>query len=47
VGSLANFNQVLESHVAGFKTDTTYTLILRLRHNVIKTGEEMLLSAIP
>jgi 26S proteasome regulatory subunit N3 len=30
--------QILASHVAIFKTDKTYTLILRLRHNVIKTG---------
>ena len=29
---------VLEKYGANFKNDRTYTLILRLRHNVIKTG---------
>ena len=29
---------VLENYGASFKNDKTYTLILRLRHNVIKTG---------
>jgi len=37
-GNLAEFNKVLEEHGNKFKTDKTYTLILRLRHNVIKTG---------
>lgn len=37
-GNLAHFNKVLESHGSSFKNDKTYTLILRLRHNVIKTG---------
>ncbi|KAK1928394.1 26S proteasome non-ATPase regulatory subunit 3 [Phytophthora citrophthora] len=38
VGNLEEFNVVLSQHGAVFKADNTYTLILRLRHNVIKTG---------
>lgn len=38
-GNLAKFNQVLEQFGEKFQTDGTYTLIIRLRHNVIKTGE--------
>ncbi|GMF53304.1 unnamed protein product [Phytophthora fragariaefolia] len=38
VGNLEDFNVVLSQHEAVFKADNTYTLILRLRHNVIKTG---------
>lgn len=38
VGNLEDFNVVLAQHGAAFKADNTYTLILRLRHNVIKTG---------
>ncbi|RLN60405.1 hypothetical protein BBJ28_00011187, partial [Nothophytophthora sp. Chile5] len=38
VGNLEEFNMVLTQHAAVFKADHTYTLILRLRHNVIKTG---------
>lgn len=37
-GNLANFNQVLEKFKSNFEQDGTYTLIVRLRHNVIKTG---------
>jgi len=37
-GNLTEFNKVLENYGASFKNDKTYTLILRLRHNVIKTG---------
>ena len=37
-GNLANFNQVLEKFKNNFEQDGTYTLIVRLRHNVIKTG---------
>lgn len=40
-GNLAKFNQVLEQFGEKFQTDGTYTLIIRLRHNVIKTGEGM------
>ncbi|KAK1875613.1 26S proteasome non-ATPase regulatory subunit 3 [Dissostichus eleginoides] len=39
MGNLAKFNQVLEEFGEKFQTDGTYTLIIRLRHNVIKTGE--------
>ncbi|GAB9472321.1 26S proteasome non-atpase regulatory subunit 3 [Globisporangium polare] len=38
VGNLEDFNVVLTQHAALFKADHTYSLILRLRHNVIKTG---------
>lgn len=37
-GDLIQFNQVLEKHMQKFQCDHTYTLIIRLRHNVIKTG---------
>ena len=37
-GDLTQFNQVLEKHMHQFQNDHTYTLIIRLRHNVIKTG---------
>jgi 26S proteasome regulatory subunit N3 len=37
-GDLVQFNQVLEDHTWKFQQDHTYTLIIRLRHNVIKTG---------
>lgn len=37
-GNLAKFNQVLDQFGEKFQTDGTYTLIIRLRHNVIKTG---------
>ncbi|KAJ0058535.1 hypothetical protein NL108_016626, partial [Boleophthalmus pectinirostris] len=37
-GNLSKFNQVLEQFGEKFQTDGTYTLIIRLRHNVIKTG---------
>ncbi|DAZ98548.1 TPA: hypothetical protein N0F65_007047 [Lagenidium giganteum] len=38
IGNLEEFNVVLNQHAQTFKDDNTYTLILRLRHNVIKTG---------
>lgn len=37
-GNLASFNKVVEKYSPKFKDDHTLTLILRLRHNVIKTG---------
>ena len=37
-GSLSQFQTTLASHAAQFTADKTYTLILRLRQNVIKTG---------
>ncbi|KFO34883.1 26S proteasome non-ATPase regulatory subunit 3 [Fukomys damarensis] len=39
-GNLAKFNQVLDQFGEKFQADGTYTLIIRLRHNVIKTGQE-------
>jgi len=42
VGDLAAFQETLASNSAVFHKDTTYTLILRLRHNVIKAGIRML-----
>ncbi|XP_062865310.1 26S proteasome non-ATPase regulatory subunit 3 [Trichomycterus rosablanca] len=41
-GNLANFNQELDQFGEKFQTDGTYTLIIRLRHNVIKTGVRMI-----
>jgi len=38
VGDLAKFNEVLNSFKTIFVRDKTYSLIVRLRHNVIKTG---------
>eukprot|EP00128_Syssomonas_multiformis_P002881 Colp12_sorted_trinity150504_noHs@33024 len=42
VGDLPSFNAVIEKYADKFKADNTYTLILRLRHNVIKTGVRMI-----
>ncbi|XP_061567851.1 26S proteasome non-ATPase regulatory subunit 3 isoform X4 [Cololabis saira] len=42
MGNLSKFNQVLEEFGEKFQTDGTYTLIIRLRHNVIKTGVRMI-----
>ncbi|RWS27948.1 26S proteasome non-ATPase regulatory subunit 3-like protein [Leptotrombidium deliense] len=41
-GNLARFNEVLENFSPKFQADHTYTLIIRLRHNVIKTGVRMI-----
>ena len=41
-GNLANFNDVLECYGSKFQAEGTYTLIIRLRHNVIKTGVRMI-----
>ncbi|KAG8566313.1 hypothetical protein GDO81_013184 [Engystomops pustulosus] len=41
-GNLSKFNQVLEQFCEKFQADGTYTLIIRLRHNVIKTGVRMI-----
>lgn len=38
VGDLVAFHEVLEQFSDVFKADKTFTLIQRLRHNVIKTG---------
>ncbi|KAF5310613.1 hypothetical protein D9619_007978 [Psilocybe cf. subviscida] len=37
-GSLAQFQATLSKHAEQFEEDSTYTLIIRLRQNVIKTG---------
>jgi 26S proteasome regulatory subunit N3 len=37
-GSLSQFQTTLAKHAAQFEADRTYTLIVRLRQNVIKTG---------
>lgn len=42
VGDLQAFLKCVETNEAQFKKDGTYTLILRLRQNVIKTGIRML-----
>lgn len=36
------FNEVLEKFGSKFQAENTYTLIIRLRHNVIKTGVRMI-----
>ncbi|KAF9276157.1 26S proteasome non-ATPase regulatory subunit [Mortierella alpina] len=42
VGDLNKFQETLAAHAATFNADKNYTLILRLRHNVIKTGIRMI-----
>lgn len=37
-GNLLEFNSVLKAHTPVFKADKTFTLVIRLSHNVIKTG---------
>ena len=37
-GDLTQFNAVLVKYATEFKNDNTYSMVLRLRHNVIKTG---------
>ncbi|XP_078483651.1 26S proteasome non-ATPase regulatory subunit 3 [Ciona intestinalis] len=37
-GDLSAFNVALEKHAEAFQRDRNYTLILRVRHNVIKAG---------
>ncbi|KAL1440366.1 hypothetical protein MTO96_001192 [Rhipicephalus appendiculatus] len=41
-GNLSRFSEVLEHFGAKFQADHTFTLIIRLRHNVIKTGVRMI-----
>ncbi|XP_078228866.1 26S proteasome non-ATPase regulatory subunit 3-like [Callithrix jacchus] len=41
-GNLAKFHQVLDQFGETFQADGTYTLIIQLRHNVIKTGVRMI-----
>lgn len=42
VGDLDGFVNIVNTHTATFRKDGTYTLILRLRQNVIKTGIRMM-----
>ncbi|KAI9372805.1 proteasome regulatory subunit C-terminal-domain-containing protein [Aspergillus egyptiacus] len=42
VGDLESFLNIVNTHSATFRKDGTYTLILRLRQNVIKTGIRMM-----
>jgi hypothetical protein len=41
-GDLVQFNEVLERYGGQFQAERTYSLIVRLRHNVIKTGIRMI-----
>ena len=41
-GDLPKFNEVLAKFGPKFQSENTYTLIIRLRHNVIKTGVRMI-----
>lgn len=38
IGDLSKFQETLATHTALFRADKNMTLILRLRHNVIKAG---------
>ena len=42
IGDLKGFRQIVEANSESFRRDGTYTLILRLRQNVIKTGIRMM-----
>jgi 26S proteasome regulatory subunit N3 len=42
VGNLEDFETIIAEHADTFRRDGTYTLILRLRQNVIKTGIRMM-----
>jgi 26S proteasome regulatory subunit N3 len=42
VGQLGEFEHAIKQHGDTFRRDGTYTLILRLRQNVIKTGIRMM-----
>ncbi|KAL2176610.1 proteasome regulatory subunit C-terminal-domain-containing protein [Thermothelomyces heterothallicus CBS 202.75] len=42
VGNLGDFETIIAEHADAFRRDGTYTLILRLRQNVIKTGIRMM-----
>ncbi len=41
-GDLKQFGRVLDEYGTKFQAEKTYTLIVRLRHNVIKTGIRMI-----
>ncbi|KAK1829384.1 proteasome regulatory subunit C-terminal-domain-containing protein [Podospora conica] len=42
VGNLEDFEMTIAAHAETFRRDGTYTLILRLRQNVIRTGVRMM-----
>ena len=42
IGDLDSFEKIVRANNASFRRDGTYTLILRLRQNVIKTGIRMM-----
>ncbi|KAF4807348.1 putative 26S proteasome regulatory subunit rpn3 [Colletotrichum siamense] len=42
VGKVQNFEMIIADHADTFRRDGTYSLILRLRQNVIKTGIRMM-----
>ncbi|CAJ0751492.1 12271_t:CDS:10, partial [Entrophospora sp. SA101] len=42
IGDLSKFQEALAKYAEVFRKDKNYTLILRLRHNVIKTGIRMI-----
>ncbi|KAJ3217608.1 26S proteasome non-ATPase regulatory subunit 3 [Dinochytrium kinnereticum] len=42
IGDLTKFQETLANYDSVFRADKTYTLILRLRHNVIKAGVRMI-----
>ena len=42
VGDLDSFVKIVQNYIETFRRDGTYTLILRLRQNVIKTGIRMM-----
>jgi 26S proteasome regulatory subunit N3 len=42
VGNVENFENIIHNYAGIFRRDGTYTLILRLRQNVIKTGIRMM-----
>jgi len=42
IGDLSKFSAVIDKYGDVFRADKNYTLILRLRHNVIKTGVKMI-----
>jgi len=42
IGDLLTFHKTMQDYGEQFRRDKTYTLILRLRHNVIKTGIRMI-----
>lgn len=42
MGDVSKFSEAIKTYGAKFRADQTFTLILRLRHSVIKTGIRMM-----